>query len=189
VFLPAAVEKHKNIEVLIDGMARIADRELELWIAGRSTHDPGHREVLQRRAESAGVGRRVRFLGAVPYADLLSYYRHAEAFAFPSTIETFGLPLLEALAAGTPTLASDIPVFREIAGDAALYFAPDDPSAVARSIDALQSDQEATRRRVEIGRTRSAGFTWRASADALCAVFSEVIRPARQVRPEGELRL
>lgn len=175
VFLPAALERHKNIEVLIDGLARTADRGLELWIAGESASDPRHREVLRRRAEATGVGGRVKFLGAVPYSELLHYYCHAKAFAFPSFIETFGLPLLEAMAVGTPALVSDIPTFREIAGDAALYFAPHDPAAVARAIDTVQSDPEAARRRSLLGQERAARFTWRASVDGLCEVFSEVL--------------
>ena len=175
LFLPAAVERHKNIEVLIDGLARAADRELELWIAGSSLSDPGHREVLQRLADARGVGSRLRFLGSVSYRNLLHYYRGAVALAFPSFIETFGHPLVEAMAAGTPLLISDIPAFREIAAEAGSYFSPGDPGAVARAIDGLLADPEAARRRVQIGLERAARFSWRASIDALCSVFGEVV--------------
>jgi glycosyltransferase involved in cell wall biosynthesis len=175
LFLPAAVERHKNIEVIIDALAHVSEAKLELWVAGHSLLDPGHRAVLERRAAVAGVAPRVRFLGPVPYRDVLRYYRGAAAFVFPSFIETFGHPLLEAMVVGTPAVVSDIPAFREIAGDAALYFAPDDPRALARAIDALRADPEATRQRVDRGRERAAQFSWKASVDSLCRVFAEVL--------------
>ena len=73
----------------------------------------------------------MRFLGRVPYEEILGYYRGALALVFPSLIETFGHPLLEAMLAGTPILAADIASFREVAGDAALYFPPQDPVQLA----------------------------------------------------------
>ncbi len=175
LFLAAAPERHKNVTALIECLPQLRDARLEAWIAGASALDPGHRALLEARAEALGVGRRVRFLGAVPYAQLLAYYRGAVAFVFPSFIETFGHPLLEAMAAGTPVVASDIPAFREIAGDAALYFPPSDPTALARAVDALERDPEATRRRVTAARTRAAELSWDRSVDRLCAVFREVL--------------
>jgi glycosyltransferase involved in cell wall biosynthesis len=175
LFLPAAVERHKNIEVIVDALPHVSDPELELWVAGHSLLDMGHRAVLERRAAAAGVGGRVRFLGPVPYRDVLQYYRGAAAFVFPSFIETLGHPLLEAMVVGTPAVVSDIAAFREIAGDAALYFAPDDPRALAGAIDALRGDPQATQQRINRGRERAAHFSWKASVDSLCRVFSEVL--------------
>jgi glycosyltransferase involved in cell wall biosynthesis len=176
VFLPAAVEKHKNLRVLIESLPLVKDRELELWVAGVSKLDPEHRGELEALARELRVADRVRFLGAVPYREVLGYYRGATAFVFPSFIETFGHPLLEAMLVGTPVVASDIPTFREIAGEAALYFPPRDAEALARALDRVQDDAAATRSRVEIGRARVAQFSWKRSVDGLCAVFDEVLR-------------
>ena len=130
---------------------------------------------LKGLARSLGVEERVRFLGAVPYDELPRYYSAARALVFPSFIETFGYPLVEAMAAGTPVLASDIPTFHEVAGEAALYFPVDDPEALARCVDALSGDPAATRERVAHGRERVLRVDWRRSVDALCAVFEEVL--------------
>jgi glycosyltransferase involved in cell wall biosynthesis len=128
--------------------------------------------------ESLGLEARVRFLGPVPYRDVLRYYRGAVALVFPSLLETFGHPLLEAMLAGTPIVAADIPAFREIAGDVALYFPPQDPARLARAVDQLRVDPQQTQERVELGRARAAGYSWKNSVDRLCAVFEEAMRPS-----------
>lgn len=188
LFLPAAVERHKNIEVLIDCLPSVKDPRLEVWVAGTSPLDPQHRGRLERRAEALGVANRVRFLGAVPYARILGYYRSATAFVFPSFIETFGHPLLEAMACGTPAIAADIPCFREIAAEAALFFPPTDPVALARAVDRVQEDAEATRHRVALGRSRAAHFSWKRSADELARVFDELLGRSSPAGGAGELR-
>jgi glycosyltransferase involved in cell wall biosynthesis len=177
LFLPAALEKHKNIDTAVRALALCSNPALELWLAGTSALDSEHRSELLALAEQCGVGSRVRALGAIPYRELLGYYRAARALIFPSYIETFGHPVLEAMAAGTPMVLSDIPAFREIAGDrAALFFPPRDARALARCIDRLADDAAATRNRVEEGARRVRDFSWRASVDGLCHVFEEALR-------------
>jgi glycosyltransferase involved in cell wall biosynthesis len=176
LFLPASPERHKNIETLIESLRFVSEPRLELWIAGNSLLDPAHTRTLEELAARLGLGERVRFLGPVPYAELLGYYRGAAAFVFPSLIESFGHPLLEAMLAGAPVVASDIPTFREIAGDAALYFPPLDAKALAAQIDALRADPADTAARLARARERAAGFSWERSVDALCAVFERALR-------------
>ena len=120
----------------------------------------------------------MRFLGAVPYEQILGYYRGAVAMVFPSLLETFGIPLLEAMLAGAPIVASDIPTFREIAGDAALYFPAGDPTALARAVARVGDDPEATRKRALAGSALAPEFSWKNSVDALCRVFESVLSPA-----------
>lgn len=175
LFLPAALERHKNIPVLLECLAHVEDRRLQVWIAGGSETDPACKAELLRVVESLRLETRVRFLGQVPYAEILRYYRGAVALVFPSLIETFGHPLLEAMLAGTPIIAADIPSFREIAGDAALYFSPRDPVRLAQTVDAMRRDPEATQARVERGRQRAQAFSWSRSTDELCGVFEEVL--------------
>lgn len=183
LFLAASLERHKRIEVLVRSLLHVDDPALEVWIAGSERPDPEHATELHRLVEELGLAGRVRFLGHVPYGDILRYYRGAVALAIPSLLETFGHPMLEAMLAGTPILAADIPAFREIAGDIALYFEPDDPAALARAVARLRNDPEAARARVERGRTRAAEFSWKASVDRLCAVFDEVLAESRRSRP------
>ena len=80
--------------------------------------------------------------------------------------------------AETPILASDIPSFREIAGDIALYFPPDDAVALARAVDRLSAERDATLARVARGRARAAEFSWRRSVDRLCEEFDRVLSEA-----------
>jgi len=178
LFLPAALDRHKNIPVLIQSLLHVSDPRLQVWIAGGDDFDPEHGRQLRSIVESLRLQQRVRFLGAVPYREILRLYRGSEALVFPSLIETFGHPLLEAMLAGTPIIASDIPSFHEIAGDVALYFPPRDPKALARSIDALRREREQTRQRVERGRARAAEFSWKRSVDRLCKVFEEALAEA-----------
>jgi len=178
LFLPASLERHKNIPVLLECLPHLRDPRVEVWIAGGSETDPAHEAELRALVARLGIGSRVRFLGRVPYEEVLAYYRGALALVFPSLIETFGHPLLEAMLAGTPVLAADIPSFREIAGDAALFFSPNDPLELARMVDELRRDEAQTRARLERGRARAREFSWARSVDRLCAVFEEAMGAA-----------
>jgi glycosyltransferase involved in cell wall biosynthesis len=84
--------------------------------------------------------------------------------------------------AETPIVAADIPSFREIAGDIALYFPPDDPQGLARAVDEVRRDPAASRRRVERGAARAREFSWQRSVDRLCEVFHEVLARRRAGR-------
>jgi glycosyltransferase involved in cell wall biosynthesis len=179
LFLPASLERHKRIDVLIRSLQHVADPELEVWIAGSEEIDPSCATELRRLAESLGLASRVRFLGVIPYRSILHYYQGAVALAFPSLLETFGHPMLEAMLAGTPIVAADIPALREIAGDIALYFPPDDPIELAHAVDEVRAEPDAAKARVARGRVRAAEFSWRTSVDRLCNVFDEVLGEKR----------
>ena len=179
LFLAASLERHKRIEVLIRSLQHVEDRALEAWIAGSEEVDPPYAAELRRLTAELGLTARVQFLGPVPYRQILSYYRGALALAFPSLLETFGHPTLEAMFAGTPIIAADIPATRELAGDIALYFPPDDAVALARAADSVARDRAAASERVARGRERAAQFSWRRSVDGLCGVFDETLRERR----------
>ncbi len=175
VFLPAALERHKNIATLIEAVPLLRDTGIEAWIAGSEATDPAHAAELRRLVVARGLERRVRFLGSVPYRQILKYYRAAQALVFPSRLETFGHPLLEAMLTGTPIIAADIPAFREIAAEVAVYFDPDSPAELAKAVDHVLADASATRERVGHGRLRVREFSWGRSIDRLCAVFDEAL--------------
>ena len=117
---------HKNLAALIDGLAALDERPV-LAFAGHGT-DTGD---LRARAAQAGVADDVRLLGAVDPDRLESLYAAAAVVATPTRFEGFGLPVLEAMARGVPVACSELPVLREVAGDAAVYFDASDPSSVA----------------------------------------------------------
>ena len=101
---------------------------------------------------------------------LANLYRNARAFVFPSRLEGFGLPLLEAMESGCPVVASDIQVFREVAGDAAEFFDPSDADALASAIERVQGS---TRRAqlVAAGTRNAQRFSWEATAEGTAAAY------------------
>lgn len=134
-------------------------------------------------AAVAAAGERVVHLDYVSDLDLQALLRGAGLLVYPSLYEGFGLPLVEAMAAGTPVACADIPVFREVAGDAAAYFDPTDPSAIADVLAALLEDEGERGRLALAGPARAARYTWPAAADRLVAALRELTRspvPARR---------
>src|SRR5207245_1810440 len=112
---------HKNLPRLIQAYASLDRQTPPLLIAGPVDARFPQAPALAERLELTD---RVHFLGHVPEDELAALYANATLFVFPSLAEGFGFPVLEAMAHGTPVVCSDIPVLRELAGDAALYFNP-----------------------------------------------------------------
>jgi glycosyltransferase involved in cell wall biosynthesis len=118
----------------------------------------------------------VTHLGYVPDDDLPGLYAAASVIAIPAKLEGFGLPLVEALAAGTPVVASDLSVFREVGGDAPLYFPADDPAALRSALAAVLRDPAAAARMRSAGRDRAGQFTWSACAAATAEAYRQAVR-------------
>ena len=152
----------KRYSVLLQALARL-EGDLHLVIAGPPAGDETR---LQSLAAALGISPHVTRLGAVGDAALAGLYSRALALCFPSVSEGFGLPVLEAMAAGLPVLASDIPATRELAGDAAIYVSGDGERAWADAIEALVADSRLRARAAEAGRVRAAKFTWERTATA-----------------------
>jgi glycosyltransferase involved in cell wall biosynthesis len=134
--------------------------EVEMAVATSPT------PALAELVRSLGVAERVRFVGYCPPEHLPCLYAGAEAFVYPSLLEGFGLPPLEAMACGTAVAASNGGALPEVVGDHALLFDPLDVGAMAAVMRRLATD-EATRRRLEArGRAHASRFSWRATAQA-----------------------
>ncbi len=160
---------HKNVDVLLEALAR--DEALALDLAGLV---PERRAHYQRMAERLGVAARVRFL-APGDAELARLYAGAQALVLPSTAEGFGYPPLEAMAAGAPALVADIPVLREVLGDAAWFLPPDDAAAWAEAMRAL-CDENMRRAWAEKGRAHAARFRAPGAWRGHLADLAEVMR-------------
>jgi len=113
----------------------------------------------------------VRFLGPVPEDDLPALYAGATLFVFPSLYEGFGLPVLEAMACGTPVACSNTSSLPEVVGDAALTFDPADSSAIARAITRVLADAELRQVLRERGLAQAAGFSWERTAAKTLEVY------------------
>jgi len=116
----------------------------------------------------------VRFVGYAGSDELPALYQMAEAAIFPSLDEGFGLPILEAFAAGTPMIASNAGAIPEVAGDAALLADPEDDAAFAAHLLRILGDTEVRERQIAAGRARAELFTWSSSAAAHRAVYESV---------------
>ena len=167
---------HKNLVRLIEAFAQLRARspgdDLTLVVAG--VWDPRYPEAreLARRLE---LGAAVRFLGPVPEADLPALYAAALAFAFPSEYEGFGLPLLEAMACGTPSLTSTTSSLPEVAGDAALLVPPTDVAAIADALERLVTDSALRADLARRGRTRALQFTWERTAERMWEEYDRLM--------------
>ena len=122
---------------------------------------------------------RVKLAGRVGDGVLHALYQAADGLAYPSLYEGFGLPVLEAMANGTPVLTSDCSSLPEVAGGAALLVDPLDRAAIAAGLVRLVGDAALRDRLTEAGRRRAAGFSWRATAAATWATYREVAERAR----------
>jgi len=167
-----SLEPRKNLAGLLAGWARARPdlpADLRLVVTGA----PGRGAVF---ADGGSVRwpADCKALGRVDDRWLPALYSGAECFAYLSHYEGFGLPPLEAMACGTPVLASDIEVFREVFGDAAYRVAPDDEAAIAEALARLVTDPGLRRRHAERGRARARRYCWSKTARATVEVLRRV---------------
>lgn len=177
VLAVASALPHKNLGTVVRALARLAPSMPFLALQLVGMHTPTT-DVLRRLATSLGVADRVQFTGRIADAELASLYRGAAALVFPSLYEGFGLPVLEAMAAGCPVVASDRPVVSEVVGDAALQFPAEDDAALADTLRRLLGDTALQSSLQARGRERAAAFTWDRTALGTLAVYETVLRDA-----------
>ena len=171
------LEPRKNLPRLIEAFAEVRrrlgrrERSVQLVLAG--TRAWLHTGVLQA-VEQHGLGDAVVFTDYVPSADLPALYAGATCFVFPSLYEGFGLPVLEAMAAGAPVVAARAGSIPEIADDAALLVDARVPGELATAIEAVLTDAALRERLVARGRARAAMFEWNTVAQETLAVYEAV---------------
>ncbi len=147
------------------------------------------RTLGRLRAEIASIdpdGRFVRYHGAVQYPDVVRLYREADAFVFPSSCETFGMPVLEAMAAGLPVACSNRAVMPEVLGEAGAYFRPE-VEDIAVCLKRFVQDVVARQRYAEAGVLRAASFSWSRTAQQTFDFLAQVVRHAGDVEQESPL--
>jgi glycosyltransferase involved in cell wall biosynthesis len=160
---------HKNLESLVRAFADLRDLEIPLVVAG--TWLPQHPEP-HYLAEKLGLDRtQIRWLGPVPGEDLPALYTAASIFVFPSLVEGFGLPVLEAMACGTPVACSRIPSLEEVAGGATEMFDPTDPASISLSLHRLVRDSSRQQELQQEGLIRAAEFSWEKTAQVTLDLY------------------
>jgi glycosyltransferase involved in cell wall biosynthesis len=163
----------KNIDGIVRAFAQLERQDVQLAIVGRP-YGPYFDEVVRPVIRQLGVQHRVRVLGTVPDRALPSLYAGARASMFPSFSEGFGLPPLEAMACGTPVVASNRPSLPEVLGDAALLVDPMDIAGMARAIRSLLEDGAHRDQMVERGLQRASRFRWEATASRMFELYCSV---------------
>jgi glycosyltransferase involved in cell wall biosynthesis len=170
VLFVGTIEPRKDLPVLLKALAQLTGSdvdEVHLALAGPS----GWHEDLASLVEP--VADRCHLLGFVPPDDLAALYAGAAAFAYPSRFEGFGLPVLEAMAHGTPVITASGTATEEVAGDAGLVVPPGDPAALAEALQSLLEDPARAQALGAAGRERARSFTWERTADLTAAAYAE----------------
>jgi glycosyltransferase involved in cell wall biosynthesis len=157
---------HKNFETLIRAISLIPEATRpRLVVIGAGT------QALSPLVTQLGVSASVELAGWVSAEQKHQLMRTAAALVLPTRYEGFGLPVLEAMSCGLPVVCSDLPVLREVAGDAASYVR-DDPAAWAEAIVGVLGDTALLARRAHEGRARAAAFTWARSAATMRGILA-----------------
>jgi glycosyltransferase involved in cell wall biosynthesis len=168
---------HKNYVRLFEAYLDLAARNPEipdLILIGPQFEAEIQAEMNEIKRSAGDLGKRIHILPGMPHHEIQAFFAGASLYVFPSYLETFGHPLLESMACGVPVVASDIPVFREIAGDAAIYANPFDVSDIARAMEeALRPETAADL--VRRGTQRLGQFSLEHTVDGLSDLFESVL--------------
>lgn len=172
VLAVSTLQPRKNFVRLIQAFAQLAHRNLHLVIAGGKgwLYDSIFAEVTR-----LGLQNRVHFPGFAPETLLPALYSAAHGLAYPSLYEGFGLPMLEAMACGTPVLAATTSCLPEVAGGAALLVNPLEVDALAHGLERLISDTALRADLIQRGFARAAQFTWGQAAHTLLDVYRRLL--------------
>ncbi len=166
--------RHKDQALLVELAERFKRRgtPVEVWLTIDRDDDPAYFDELHRSARSLAVQDQVLFLGRVP--DPESLYSRADLVISSSITESFGFPMVEAMAAGRPVVASDIPASRELAGAVASFFCPGDASDALRVIDQmLDTPGDVIDERTRRGRARIERLSWHGNAAAVISAIED----------------
>lgn len=170
ILFVGTLQPRKNLERLIEAFTILERRDLHLVIAGKKgwLYDG----IFAKARESPAVGR-IQFLDYVPEAELLHLFANASVFALPSLYEGFGIPVLNAFAAGVPVVASKVSSLPEIVGDAGVLVDPYDVSAIAAGIEKALNNRDNL---ITKGRQRVRKFSWQECAQTTLCVLRKVAR-------------
>ncbi len=166
-----AIQRRKNLVRLVKAFEALP-ADWELVLAGSSGYGAG--QIFQA-IEQSPCRDRIRVTGYVSSAELAGWYAQAAIFAFPSLDEGFGIPVLEAMAAGIPVVTANRSALPEVAGDATLLVDPEDTDALAEALRRLAGDESLRKVLVERGRERAAQFTWERAVEQTWRVYRDVL--------------
>jgi glycosyltransferase involved in cell wall biosynthesis len=165
-------DTYKNLSRMIAAFA-VLPEEYEFWLAGPA--DARQAPLLHAQVDALQLGGRVRFLDYVPYARLPELFEQAVALMFPTLWEGFGLPVLEAMACGTPVITSRLSSLPEVAGDAALLVDPYCIGEIAEAMRAVALDTELCARLSAEGLKRAGQFSWQRTGEQTARILQQFL--------------
>lgn len=177
---PSLYTEHKNLSTVLDALKRLREQN-HLEVEFITTADPASAPARQcvtaaadrARARHPVIAASIRFVPPGSPGEAAALYRDCDAVVYPTLVESFGHPLVEALACGLPVIASDISINRELGGSAPLYFQPLDAADLADKILRLARDPELRARLGAAGREQARAYTWPAHVARLRALLAE----------------
>lgn len=171
VLAVASLEPRKNIGRLLEAWTLLPEELRQTHQLVVVTADGWLQSKVRRRLDAMSRSRSVVNVGHLPAGELAALYRRARVFVFPSLAEGFGLPVVEAMACGTPVVTSNRSSLPEVAGDAAVQVDPEDPDEIATAVAAVLEDQALRRRLRDRGFERSLSFTSAVILPRLLAIY------------------
>jgi glycosyltransferase involved in cell wall biosynthesis len=166
------LQPRKNIPTLIEAFDRLKHSELDLVLVGGKgwLYD----EIFAR-VDKLGLKERVRFAGYVADADLPLWYNGAAMVVLPSTYEGFGMPAAQAMACGTPVIASNVSAIPEVTGEAALLFYPHDVTTLCNHMTSVLDDRQITATMREQGLSQVKKFTWQDAGQKMVKIYQKTL--------------
>jgi len=177
VLTVSTIQAHKNYPRLLDafaGLCRDENMDYDYVFAG-AIGSKGESEHIQNRVNQPDLRGRVHYLGEVPNKLLPGLYQGASLFVLPSLLETFGLTLVEAMASGTPIVASSAGAIPEICGEAALYFDPENTEDMISVMRQVLGNVALQKRLAANGRKRARNFSWKAAVEKMIELFERAV--------------
>jgi len=172
LFYVGRLEKKKNTATLIHAFSLLKQQhpelEHDLVLVGDASY--GYDEIKYSISEF-GLDQKVILTGWVDEADMPTIFQNADCFVFPTNYEGFGIPLLQAMASGTAITASDIAPVREVVGDSALLFNPDQAQDIADKLFIILSDQHIRQTLIQSGLRQASNFSWTKCAQETLAIL------------------
>lgn len=169
------IEPRKNLVRLIDAYTELRERGLTDWPLVLAGGRGWGEEAILERAALSDASQSIRFVGFVPEGEIPLWYNAAALFVYPSEYEGFGLPVLEALACGTPAIASNSSSLPEVAGNAAVLVDPTDVDAIADGMQRLIEDPSLRSHLATEGPQRARFFSWARMAEQTLGVYRSVL--------------
>ncbi len=167
-------DPYKNLQRLITAFSALPHRNnYELWLAG--PYDKRYSPLLEIQTQELGISHLVKFLNYVSYDELPIIINQAIALVFPSLWEGFGLPVLEAMACGTPVITSNVSSLPEVAGDAAILINPYNPGEITAAMTTIINDSETRKQLSEKGLKRANQFSWEKTGLATVQVLKQYL--------------